>query len=104
MNSLPDLYRIRRAEPDPSVAEGLADLLIDCVDSGASVGFLHPLPREKAVAFWHGTLASAARGERIVLIAEELSSSRIVGTVQLVLAMPDNQPHRADVAKMQVHR
>jgi GNAT superfamily N-acetyltransferase len=49
-------------------------------------------------------LQSAERGERIVLVAEDLESKMIVGTVQVVLAMPENQPHRADVAKMQVHR
>jgi GNAT superfamily N-acetyltransferase len=65
---------------------------------------MHPLSRDKAVAFWQGVLASAARGERIVLVAEDTETSTIIGTVQLVLSMPDNQPHRADVAKMQVHR
>ena len=44
------------------------------------------------------------RGERILLVAEDVESNTVVGTVQVVLAMPDNQPHRADVAKMQVHR
>lgn len=97
-------FRIRRANPDPAVAEALADVLLDCVEGGASVGFMHPLPRAKAIAFWQGALASAARGERIVLVAEDVHSDTIVGTVQVVLAMPDNQPHRADVAKMQVHR
>jgi GNAT superfamily N-acetyltransferase len=87
-----------------AVAEALADVLLDCVEGGASVGFMHPLPRSKALAFWQNTLASSARGERIVLVAEDVDSNTIVGTVQVVLAMPDNQPHRADVAKMQVHR
>jgi GNAT superfamily N-acetyltransferase len=74
------------------------------VEGGASVGFMHPLPRDKAVAFWQKALASAARGERILLVAEDVESNTIVGTVQVVLAMPDNQPHRADMIKMQVHR
>jgi GNAT superfamily N-acetyltransferase len=99
-----DAFRIYRASPDPAVAEALADVLLDCVEGGASVGFMHPLPRSKAVAFCQNALASAARGERIVLVAEDVESNTIVGTVQVVLAMPDNQPHRADVAKMQVHR
>lgn len=102
MNS--QTIRIRRVGPDPAVAEALADVLLDCVEGGASIGFMHPLPRAKAIAFWEGVLASAARGERIVLVAEDMNSKTIVGTVQLLLAMPDNQPHRADVAKMQVHR
>ena len=95
---------IRRASADPATAEALADVLLDCVEAGASIGFMHPLSRSKAVAFWEGILTSATRGERIVLVAEDTASRSIVGTVQLVLAMPDNQPHRADVAKMQVHR
>jgi GNAT superfamily N-acetyltransferase len=99
-----DTFRIRRANANLTTAEALADVLLDCVDGGASVGFMQPLPRAKALAFWENALASAARGERIVLVAEDMDSGTIVGTVQVVLAMPDNQPHRADVAKMQVHR
>jgi GNAT superfamily N-acetyltransferase len=99
-----DTFRIYRASPDPAVAEALAEVLLDCVEGGASVGFMYPLPRSKAIDFWQNVLASAARGERIVLVAEDVESNTIVGTVQVVLAMPDNQPHRADVAKMQVHR
>jgi GNAT superfamily N-acetyltransferase len=99
-----DTFRIYRAGAEAAVAEALADVLLDCVEGGPSVGFMHPLPRSKAVAFWQNLLASAARGERIVLVAEDMESGAIVGTVQVVLAMPDNQPHRADVAKMQVHR
>jgi GNAT superfamily N-acetyltransferase len=99
-----DSVRIYRANSDLATAEALADVLIDCVESGASVGFMLPLSRERALAFWQGMLESAARGERIVLVAEDLESRTIVGTVQVVLAMPENQPHRADVAKMQVHR
>src|SRR5260370_37635828 len=99
-----DTLRIRRADAKPAVAEALADVLLDCVEGGASVSFMHPLPRAKALAFWEDVLASAARGERIVLGAEDVDSNTIVGTVQVVLAMPDNQPHRGDVAKMLVHR
>jgi GNAT superfamily N-acetyltransferase len=99
-----DDFRIQRATSDQAVVEGLADVLLDCVEGGASVGFMHPLPRAKAVAFWQNVLASAERGDRIVLVAQERDAKTIVGTVQVVLAMPDNQPHRADIAKMQVHR
>ena len=97
-------FRVRPATPDPATAEALADILLDCVEGGASVGFMLPLPRAKAVAFGENALASAARGERILLVAEDAEKNAIVGTVQVVLDMPDNQPHRADVAKMQVHR
>jgi ribosomal protein S18 acetylase RimI-like enzyme len=97
-------FHIFRAGPEPAVAEALADVLLDCVEGGASVGFMHPLSRSKALDFWRSVFASAARGERIVLVAEDIASQTIVGTVQIVLAMPENQPHRADIAKMQVHR
>jgi GNAT superfamily N-acetyltransferase len=97
-------FRIRAAAGEPQLAEALADVLIDCVEGGASVSFMWPLPRHKALVFWRDVLASAQRGERIVLVAEEIDSGAIVGTVQIVFAVPDNQPHRADVAKMLVHR
>jgi GNAT superfamily N-acetyltransferase len=79
----------------------LADLLIDCVDNGASVGFLLPLARDRAAAYWSGIVEAVTRGERILLAAE--ADGAVVGTVHLVLALPENQPHRADVAKMLVH-
>jgi len=80
----------------------LADVLVDCVAGGASVSFMHPLARERALAFWREAMAGAAAGERIVLVAED--EAGVCGTVQLMLAMPENQPHRADLAKMLVHR
>ncbi len=86
-----------------SAVEALADVLVDCVEGGASVSFMLPLARDKAMAFWRGVADGVARGERALLVAED-GAGRIVGTVQLVMAMPDNQPHRADVAKMLVHR
>jgi catechol 2,3-dioxygenase-like lactoylglutathione lyase family enzyme/GNAT superfamily N-acetyltransferase len=101
---VPTNIRIRRVSNDPALAEALADVLLDCVEGGASIGFMHPLLRAKAVGFWENVLASAGRGERILLVAEDVETDAIVGTVQVVLTMPDNQPHRADIAKMQVHR
>jgi GNAT superfamily N-acetyltransferase len=83
--------------------DDLTDVLIDCVEGGASVSFMLPLARETARAFWRGVVEGVARGERHLLIAED-ETGQIVGTVQLITAQPDNQPHRADVAKMLVHR
>jgi GNAT superfamily N-acetyltransferase len=82
---------------------GLSDVLIDCVDGGASVSFMWPMTKEKADIFWRGVAESALRGERIVFVAED-SDGKIVGTLQVVWAEPENQPHRGDVAKMLVHR
>ncbi len=95
-----------RCLPGAEVAsrvEGLAALLLDCVEGGASVSFMASLTLERARAFWREVAAGAARGERLVLVAED-ASGELLGTVQLVVAMPDNQPHRADVAKMLVRR
>ena len=80
----------------------LADVLIDCVEGGASVSFMHPLTRGRAVEFWRRVAQGVAAGERAVLVAEDARG--LCGTVQLALAQPENQPHRADLAKMLVHR
>jgi GNAT superfamily N-acetyltransferase len=82
--------------------EALADVLIDCVEGGASVSFMLPLSREKAVAFWRSVASGVERGERVLVVAED-GKGQILGTVQLVLSMPDNQQHRGDIAKMLVH-
>ena len=82
---------------------GLSDVLIDCVEGGASVSFMLPMTRVKADAFWRGAAASVARGERVVIAAED-ETGQIVGTVQVIWAQPENQPHRGDLAKMLVHR
>jgi GNAT superfamily N-acetyltransferase len=95
---------VRRVGANEAAAcvDALADLLIDCVEGGASVSFMWPLPRERALAFWRSVAEGVARGERVLLIAED--GGGILGTVQLLMALPDNQPHRGDVAKMLVHR
>ena len=82
--------------------QSLAGLLLDAVDGGASVSFMHSLPMSGALAFWQGVADGVASGERALFVAEDAEG--IVGTVQLILDQPDNQPHRADVAKMLVHR
>jgi ribosomal protein S18 acetylase RimI-like enzyme len=95
---------IRRAGSAEADARALAEVLIDCVEGGASVGFLLPLRLDRAVVLWREMLEGAARGERIVLVAEEHDTGAVVGTVQVVLTAPENQPHRGEVAKMLVHR
>lgn len=79
-------------------------MLLDCVEGGASVGFMHPFERSRAEEFWRAALDSASRGERVVLIAEDDGDGAVVGTVQLILTAPENQPHRGEIAKMLVHR
>jgi GNAT superfamily N-acetyltransferase len=94
--SLRRLYAVDDAQID-----ALADVLIDCVESGASVSFMHPLARERAVAFWRGVAQGVTVGARALLVAE--NAQGLCGTVQLVLEQPENQPHRADLSKMLVH-
>ena len=87
---------------DDDAVDGLAAVLIDCVEGGASVSFMHPLSRERAVEFWRRVGQGVAAGERVVLVAQD--DAGLCGTVQLILDLPENQPHRADVAKLLVHR
>jgi GNAT superfamily N-acetyltransferase len=81
----------------------LTEVLIDCVDGGASVSFMPPMTVEKATRFWTMVAEGVAHGERVLLVAED-EDGHVLGTVQLVLSLPENQPHRADVAKMLVPR
>jgi GNAT superfamily N-acetyltransferase len=84
----------------PRELAGLCDVLIDCVEGGASVSFMLPISRAKAKAFWRGVAESLARGERAIVVAEV--DGEIVGTAQAIWASPENQPHRADISKMLV--
>lgn len=86
---------------DDGQIEALVDVLVDCVDGGASIGFMRPLTRDRARAFWRRVAEGVERGERVLLVASD--DTGICGTVQLILDLPDNQPHRADVCKMLVH-
>lgn len=96
-----DTFALRRlrATTDAEL-EALSALLMDCVDGGASVGFLSPLARERALAFWQSVARDVNAGGRALLVAEDADG--LCGTVQLVLALPDNQPHRADLVKLLV--
>lgn len=95
--------RIRRLlSVTESEVSGLTQVLIDCVEGGASVSFMSPLAEPKARAFWQRIAEGVARNERALLVAEH--AGKIVGTVQLILEQPENQPHRADLSKMLVAR
>lgn len=103
MTADPPLVSVRRlhAVGERELGE-LADVLADVVDGGGSIGFMHPLSRASALAFWQAIADDVARGDRALLVAEDAGG--IVGTVQLILRQPENQPHRADLSKMIVHR
>jgi GNAT superfamily N-acetyltransferase len=86
----------------PEIVADLSEILIETVANGGSVTFMHPLDRATATAFWDGALAAAKRDERIVLGA--FDGDALVGTVSLILDSPQNQPHRAEIAKMMTRR
>jgi GNAT superfamily N-acetyltransferase len=93
--------RTLQSVDDRAIRE-LGDVLIDCVEGGASVSFMLPMTRAKADAFWSDAAAGVARGARLLIVAE--NDGHIVGTVSVLLDLPENQPHRGDLAKMLVHR
>jgi GNAT superfamily N-acetyltransferase len=99
--SNPEILVLDAAAAKAAIGE-LADVLADCVAGGASVSFMLPFGHDDAAQFFEKVIASIARGET-VLVAAKLEG-RIVGTVQLGLDMPPNQPHRADIKKLLVHR
>jgi ribosomal protein S18 acetylase RimI-like enzyme len=82
----------------PPIRASLSELLVETVASGGSVSFMHPMPLHDADAFWEDSLEASARGERIVFGA--FDGDALIGTVTLLLNLPPNQPHRAEIAKM----
>ena len=90
--------RIAPLTASPDTIAALSEMLVETVAHGGSVSFMHPLPLAAAEAFWQDSLGAAARDERIVLCAYDGES--LIGTVTLLLHLPPNQPHRAEIAKM----
>jgi GNAT superfamily N-acetyltransferase len=100
---LSERFTVRRLlHPSEADIRGLAEVLIDCVEGGASVSFMQPLSRARALEFWRGIAADVGADARALLAAEDTGG--LIGTVQIALKQPENQPHRADIAKMLVHR
>lgn len=91
-------FAIKPLADEPGIRDALSELLIETVASGGSVSFMHPLSPDDADTFWQDSLGAAARGERIVLGA--FDGNDLVATVTLLLKLPPNQPHRAEIAKM----
>jgi GNAT superfamily N-acetyltransferase len=98
---VPEVRQLSAAETR-SHLDALAGVLLDCVAGGASVSFMAPFSREDAEAFFEKTADELEAGKRILLAA--FIDSELVGTVQILTAMPPNQPHRGEVAKLLVHR
>jgi ribosomal protein S18 acetylase RimI-like enzyme len=86
---------------DATIAQ-LAELLTDVVASGGSISFMHPVTPETGRAYWQSIAAQIASGERVIVVARN-AAGQIIGSAQAILAQPENQPHRADIAKVMVH-
>jgi GNAT superfamily N-acetyltransferase len=99
-----DSIEIRRLQGAALQAQldGLAEVLADCVAGGASVSYMAPFSHDQARAAFAGWADEVEQGRRLLLAA--FADGRPVGTVQVVLALPPNQPHRGEVAKLLVHR
>ncbi|MBP2463133.1 MULTISPECIES: GNAT family N-acetyltransferase [unclassified Rhizobium] len=91
-----DAAATREAIPD------LSDILSDCINGGASLGFMLPFGPQDATAYWNGIADEVEKGTIILAVAEV--EGRAVGTVQIGLASKPNQPHRGDLMKLLVHR
>jgi ribosomal protein S18 acetylase RimI-like enzyme len=93
--------QIRPLSASLEIVARLSEILVETVAHGGSVSFMHPLDRAVAAAFWQGALNVAGRGERIILGA--FDGGALVGTMTLIMDLPPNQPHRAEIAKMMTH-
>ena len=96
-----EVRRLSAAEASEQIAP-LAEVLRDCVQGGASVRFMAPLSQDEARAAFDAVASDVESGRRILLAA--FADGVLVGSVQVVHALPPNQPHRADIAQLLVHR
>jgi ribosomal protein S18 acetylase RimI-like enzyme len=90
--------KIEELNNSPHIRQALGEMLVEVVADGGSVSFMHPLSMSDAEDFWARSLIAASRGERVILGAFERDA--LIGTVTLLLDVPPNQPHRAEIAKM----
>ena len=97
------IYIEELKEVNNAIVSDLVALTMDSVQGGASIGFMQNINEEKASAFWHNVFTNVQQEKTVLLIAKDSLSGKIIGTVQLQVDLPQNQPHRADVAKMLVH-
>jgi ribosomal protein S18 acetylase RimI-like enzyme len=96
-----EILRLEAAEAREQL-DGLAAVLVDCVAGGASVSYMAPFSHEQARDAFEAVAAEVEQGRRLLLAA--FADGELVGTVQVILALPPNQPHRGEIAKLLVHR
>jgi GNAT superfamily N-acetyltransferase len=97
----PEIRRLTSTDVHEQL-DALAGVLLDCVAGGASVSYLTPFSHKHARSVFEAVAAEVEQGRRLLLAA--LANGDLVGTVQVILALPPNQPHRAEIAKLLVHR
>jgi GNAT superfamily N-acetyltransferase len=97
----PEIRRLGAAEIREHL-DGLAGVLQDCVEGGASVSYMAPFSLEDSRGVFEAVAVDVEQGRRVLLAA--FADGEVVGTVQLILAVPPNQPHRGEIAKLLVHR
>lgn len=96
-----DIRLLSAAEARTALPD-LCDVLVDCVNSGASVGFMQPYGTDDALPYWRGVADGVESGATLLFVAA--LDGRVVGTVQVGAAQMPNQPHRGDLKKLLVHR
>jgi GNAT superfamily N-acetyltransferase len=98
---MPDIRLLTASEARAAIPD-LCEILADCVNGGASVGFMQPYASADALAYWQGVAEAVEAGGTLLAVAE--LEGKIVGTVQVGFASMPNQPHRGDLKKLLVHR
>jgi len=101
MTAQVEIRRLARADLLEEL-DGLAAVLADCVEGGASVSYMAPFSHEQARAAFEGFAAEVDAGRRVLLAA--FAGGELVGSVQVIFALPPNQPHRGEIAKLLVRR
>jgi len=94
--------RMLNGEETLAALPDLCDVLSDCVNGDASVGFMLPFAPPDAIPFWQGVAQSVTKGDTLHMVAQV--DGKIVGTVQVGFSTKPNQPHRGDLMKLLVHR
>ena len=100
-NPLASIHQLAPSDIEAHL-DDLCRILIDSVEEGAAISFLSPLSRHDAAQFWLGSVKQALTAGATILFGAFIED-RLIGTVQLIIAMPPNQPHRAEISKMIVH-
>ena len=98
------LIELLTAPVSPETLASLVNLLLDCVEGGASIGFLAPLAKDEAIVYWHHVITDVSDGRRLILVARETPEGPVIGSAQLLAESRANGRHRAEIQKVLVLR